>query len=324
MNRLPQKLFSFGRFGHRYPHDIMYNKVTTNRFVSSDNPMFVGRSTSPLLHQQSTSTDEPNGPSGNEDLLSRHGGKIALFGFSFATALIYRWFIGGKNRTDLEEKITEESPLHPYESNDLRIKNTLTVEQLKAFASRSYDEFPDGHAKYTEFIDLFQKHVDCRIREGNVMDRIILNRLENTYPGIDGRHPISFYLVALSNAVYVPVDDRIALLFEIAKLLDRKDYPYSLASGGMDYCYCHQDNVATLVDLLIDARQIPFEKMIRESGKYLPFKEYRKKSASEMIFQGVETLKPPPHKRECLNLDEFTDLLTGNSICVWGECYRKN
>jgi len=312
--------------------------------------MFIDRPRRPLLPNHSipettdntTSGDTPDG----SDFLSNHGGKIALVGFSFAAALVYRWFIGGRNRTDLEEEITLKSPLHPYESNDLRIRNSMTCLQFHDFAKKCREKFPDGLASYDEFVQFFQHQKMYALTDGYVIDRVVLDYLKaSSSRGVMARRtrfPMSFFLVALSNAVNVPPDDRMNMLFEVAKsmTIEELDFSCDLCSGNVkvstgdisriydgddnDRLYCEQGKVEALVGYLVGACQIPYEKMIQESGVYYPFKLYRKKSASEMVTQGIASMKPPPHQIGHLSVDEFSELLASSSVCVWGECYRKS
>ena len=185
--------------------------------------MFINRPTRPLPPIGHTDIRKGVDAPDDTDFLTKHGGKVALFGFSFAAALIYRWFIGGKNRTALEEQITLESPLHPYEANDLRVKNSMTTSQFRIFQAKCNEKFSDGYSTYDEFVLLFQQQCVYEINEGYVIDRTILNFINNTSAGRNGRHPVSFFLVALSNVVTASPDDRIMLLFDIAQHLPYND-----------------------------------------------------------------------------------------------------
>ena len=193
--------------------------------------MFINRPHRPLPHNDhSESGDTIKDASEDSDFLANHGGKIALVGFSFAAALVYRWFKGGKNRTNLEEQITLESPLHPYESNDLRVKNSMTCSQFGNFEAKCRAKFIDGYATYDDFVLFFQQQQQdaYTIKEGYVIDRVILNFVEGSSSQVDtrrhdGRYPISFFLVALSNVVNASPDDRIVLLFDIAKHLSYEE-----------------------------------------------------------------------------------------------------
>lgn len=320
------------------------------RTFSLGNPMFIDRPRRPHIPDHSIPENTASGDAHEEsDFLSNHGGKIALVGFSFAAALVYRWFIGGKNRTDLEEEITLKSPLHPYESNDLRLRNSMTCLQFNEFVTKCREKFPDGLATYDEFVRLFQQQRVCPLNDGYVIDRVILDYVEAKSPcssalARKARFPVSFFLVALSNAVNSPPDNRMGILFDVAKsvteeelnafrqecngnvtkdIIGDKSRPAFDNDNDYDGLYCEQDKVEALVGYLVGACQIPYEKMIQESGVYYPYKLYRRKTASEMVTQGIASLKPSPHQFGHLSVDEFSELLVSSSLCVWGECYRK-
>lgn len=204
-------------------------------------------------------------------------GKVALIGFTFAASLIYRWFIGGKNRTELEEEVALGSPLHPYESNDLRIKNSMTCAQFSALEANCRKQFVDGYSTYEDFVLFLQQQQDtCTIVDGYVIDRTILSAIEHTSSGKTGRHPISFFLVALCNVVNASPDEKIVLMFNIAKHLSSEECTKNEKNGSCDEkdevktydmegenesengsgLYCRQDNVEALVGFLVSSYQV--------------------------------------------------------------------
>ena len=220
--------------------------------------MFINRPAAAPSSRNLRHGEDASDVSHDDDLLSKHGGKIAIFGFSFSAALIYRWFIGGKNRTDLEEKIAEDSPLHPYESNELRSRNSMTCHELRQFAMKCREKFPDGYSTYNEFILFCQQHGLQPMCEGYVLDRVILKYMKNTAAGTCGRHSVDFFLVALSNAVTDAPDNRIELMFDIAKNSGWKvgDNTSPTKNSENGNLYCDQEGVVSLVDMLIDAHQV--------------------------------------------------------------------
>lgn len=265
---------------------------------------------------------------------------MALVGFSFAAALIYRWYVGTCNRSNFEDQLAEESPLHPYESNELRSGNSMTCDQFVELENQCRREFPDGLATYQEFVS-FMKSIDLyKVKGGYLLDRIVLGFIQRE-KGSDvktRRYPISFFLVALTNVIDAAVDDRVELLFHLAKHLSSEERDFlanDVKEGSSNEIqpwesddekelYCSQDNITCMVKLLNDAYQIPYEKKIQESEEYIPFKLFRKKRASEMVSEGLKGLKPAQYKKGFFSIDEFAEVICGPSVCVWGECYRKN
>jgi hypothetical protein len=247
------------------------------RLLSLGNPMFVHRPPRPLppadqLDGGKEDADARTDSSGGADFLTDHGGKIALVGFSFAAALVYRWFKGGRNRTELEEQITLMSPLHPYECNELRVRNSMTCSQFTSFCIKCREKFAsDGLATYDAFVKYFREQNVYKIKDGYLLDRVVLKYLEaisstGEISVHSARLPVSFFLVALSNVVNATPDDRIALLFDVAKgmtkeeLVNNAQCCFDRELGVQDdenlNLYCEQRKVEALVGYLVGAHQV--------------------------------------------------------------------
>jgi hypothetical protein len=68
----------------------------------------------------------------DDDFLSRHGGKVAIVALSVAVGLIYTWFLGTRDRGNVEKAIEHaETILEPYEVLELRHFNRITESQMK-------------------------------------------------------------------------------------------------------------------------------------------------------------------------------------------------
>jgi hypothetical protein len=108
------------------------------------NPMFPQRAVPELDAKTEQGVDAT-------DFLSLHGGKVALAGFGLAIALFWTWYKGGVNRNDLEEKITNEAVIEPYEIQEMRLSNTLSPGDFQTIAANVYATFP-SNVSYKEFI----------------------------------------------------------------------------------------------------------------------------------------------------------------------------
>jgi hypothetical protein len=71
-------------------------------------------------------------PDDDDDFLSRHGGKVAIVALSVAVGLIYTWFLGTRDRGNVEKAIEHaETILEPYEVLELRHFNRITETQMR-------------------------------------------------------------------------------------------------------------------------------------------------------------------------------------------------
>lgn len=95
---------------------------------------------------------DPNEKAGFIDMLSDHGGKVALAVVGGLIALFYSYYASGKDRNRLEENIAEAAMLEPYEIQELRFRNKVDRDTFSAVVLQSKDRFPAGTTTYAEFI----------------------------------------------------------------------------------------------------------------------------------------------------------------------------
>lgn len=95
---------------------------------------------------------DPNEKSGFVDLLSDHGGKIALAVVGGLVALFYTYYASGKDRNRLEDSIADSAKVEPYEIQELRFKNKVDRDAFSAIVHQCKGRFLTGEATYDEFI----------------------------------------------------------------------------------------------------------------------------------------------------------------------------
>lgn len=220
-------------------------------FSSLHSPMFPERA----------KPDIPDTPSDPDSILSNHGGKIALVGFSFAAGLIYRWYMGGRTKIILEEEISQEAPVDPYEINELRAKNAVSREKLVPFIDEILKHYHGSSITYNQFISFYWQYFgndsSVKIENGYMLDRLVLfyvnkykslsNIPENlTVESSNGssnldlnkniKLPIPFYLVMLTLTISKSTEetqnslkykDVFDVLFHIAQYCDTSSYTSS-------------------------------------------------------------------------------------------------
>lgn len=202
----------------------------------------------------------------DDDFLSRHGGKVALVGFSFAMALVYRWFKGGSNKNELEAAIKGSFLVNPVEFSELRHNNSIGIDLYRAIIDDAHTFFPDHYASYADFIAFVQSKLEVAevppLAHAHILDRMILPSIEAgnaqaTSHGIendttnadgkqwrvqmsaDGRLPLHFLLVCFNAAVREKGETRISSLFRIAETISMGEigeFSSELAQRGGGKC----------------------------------------------------------------------------------------
>jgi hypothetical protein len=232
------------------------NRSFQKRYFNLGNPMFPGIRQPEVNYDFSTPPSDKKGGAKEKDesILGGHGGKIALVAFSLAGLMLWSYFKGSKNKSDVEDRVLDLEPLEPYEVHELRYSNPrLSRRVIERIVDRSVaycTAHPEGFDKaggaagdfmmpYGDFIQLCNKVLaeeegDLFINSGFLLDRLVMQRA--TVPadatfGTDGSVsvgkvalravPVSlrYLLVMLTMICAGPVEDRCALLFNIGRWL---------------------------------------------------------------------------------------------------------
>lgn len=152
-----------------------WSKAMFSRHVILATPRFLCKKARFL----STGTSSGKSSAKNDDdfFLSRHGGKVALVGFSFAFLLFYKYYRGTKNKSSLETSIRESQSLEPFEVLEIRDSNTLTLDDFSRLrvAAQSWEYSVDHpwELTYPQFRDAVQASLgkNISIRSGHLFDR---------------------------------------------------------------------------------------------------------------------------------------------------------
>ena len=93
------------------------------------------------------------------DILADHGGKIALVVFGGIVALVYSYYLSGQDRNKIEDKISDEVFVEPYEIQELRYTNNMDVDSYNEISTQVKRAFPSGQATYKEFLKFLKQDV---------------------------------------------------------------------------------------------------------------------------------------------------------------------
>jgi hypothetical protein len=177
-------------------------------------------------------TVDPKKKNASPDFLDNHGGKVILAVISAIGFSIYRWMKGGNNKMKVEDEIAHQSPLHPYESNLLRVANNLSDEEFLQIIQSSRQKYGDGLLSYEEFIQFVKETYPKKLSMTYYLDRIILYYLESTNQSTSSKIPLTIFLIALSNALPSPAQDRSELLFDVALSITPVEMDFFLTSSS--------------------------------------------------------------------------------------------
>lgn len=233
------------------------------------------------------------------DILADHGGKIALAGFLFSAALIYRYVKSGSNRNALEKIMANGAALEPIEVNEIRFANHISAAQYKNLVRSSREFFRHG-CTYVEFIKFSKEHLKSDISAGYLIDRVIyfyINEIKlrsnsesmdkdpnhSNLITLDEILSVDYLLTVMSMSVQATPEERVALLFEMGLREDNLDYPIAANFVPNVPKGISLDDAGLVVRHLVESCQVPPEKRVVETGVNWPVKTYREKTAHEMV-----------------------------------------
>ena len=253
--------------------------ATSRRRFSLHSPMFPQRAMpvtpEPIVNAGSAAAADT-------DFLSRHGGKVALIAISATIGLIYTYVESNNIRSRLEEEITKESAIEPYEINDLRSINSMSSEIFDALVDEWYKSHRDESCTYLEFVNFVKQFLAARglrLCGGHILERVILTRYhlscsissddsnENSehialqkFPS--HRFDVGYLLAALNMVVSEGAPSRSASMFRLARYWDAKTHSSSINKSEDGSISPAQDDVCSfeaataVVNYLCDTWQV--------------------------------------------------------------------
>jgi hypothetical protein len=202
-------------------------RLSAYRFSSLGSPMFPVRTT-PDQDPITRNKDD------NDSFLFKHGSKIATFTFAGLVALIYSYYKSGKNRSQVEDEAALEVIIEPYEIQELRHMNKLSLENYRKVVETCKSKFSTGECTYVEFIKIVSNELgnSFQIKNGYLLDRIVLSFVSKQPSLTDPINkttyllsvllPVNFLLVCLNLTM---VDDATVRIESLHKLLEIKQTP---------------------------------------------------------------------------------------------------
>ncbi len=196
----------------------------------------------------------------NDDIFSRHGGKMLIVFLAGVSGLVGRSFLGTSKSNALREEIEDERVLEPYELEDLRCENNFDPSVFLGIRHRVETEFPDGKAEYPSFVGFVAPLLPKPLVLGHYLDRSVLNL--RAQADAQGLYSTDLLLVGLCNAINTTIPERLHHLWLLTKRM-------STESGGSNDTALEDDqppteadvvsadSVSRLLDLMLQTSQIP-------------------------------------------------------------------
>ncbi len=208
----------------------------------------------------STSSKKDASSAGNDDdIFTRHGGKMLVAFLAGVCGLVGRSFLGTSNSNALKAEIEDERMLEPYELEDLRCENNFDPSVFLEIRRRVETEFPDGKVDYPSFVGFVAPLLPKPLVLGHYLDRSVLNlrAKENVQEGL---YSTDILLVAFCNAINTTLPERLHHLWLLSKRMGSESGGANTLADDqvpIDADVISADSVSRLLDLMLQTSQIP-------------------------------------------------------------------
>jgi hypothetical protein len=246
----------------------------------------------------------------NSNILLDNLGTVFLLSIAGVVVALVRSSFGSSNKNKIRDQIETDAELDPLEIDDLRVANCeLTPDVFRTIMSKLVEDFPQGTAKYEEFVFSTRKTMASlkgdafTIEMGHLLDRGVDAALKKKGKTRSDEISIVFFLTALSLAMDIEtsVSERIRILYNALELNDST---------------VTQKDVIEIVGYLQDTFQLAPDTQVIMAETKFPVQQYKVVFSNEMV-----AWDGPPN--DPIDVQAFADILRSKSVCAWGECYFK-
>lgn len=191
---------------------IKHQYLRCANFSTLGNPMF----------PEKAQPDIPTAKLAGDDnsFLGKHGGKVGLAAFGVAVGLFYTYYKSSQLKTEVEDALTKEATIEPYEMLELRFCNKMPLEVYGKIVDTCLEKFPHGELSYADFIttvsECLLQHSQSSLRSGHILDRLVASH-HLSIGGDSNLLPLSYLLVALNLTLNASGVDRSDSLFVLAQ-----------------------------------------------------------------------------------------------------------
>jgi hypothetical protein len=152
------------------------------------------------------------------------------------------------------------------------------------------------------------------IQLGHLLDRVVLDILQDQGLSSQDPQPIAMWMTILSLALHSPVPERMQALFQVLQATsssNNNDGNTELSNAAVT-----MKDARAMVGYLQSSHQlVPDSQVIATEQKY-PIQKYAKGKPENLFeWDGKET--------DEIDIDAFADVLRSSAVCAWGECYHR-
>lgn len=250
--------------------------------------------------------------SGSSNIFLDNLGTLFLGGIVTVIAWLVRSYLNSQARNRLRDTIEDTAHADPIEIDDLRTANTeLTAEQfIEIYSHVSSHQEP---LRYEEFVFCVREAMARKlgpaftVQLGHLLDRVAASAMDKRGRSlVSDSMPLLFWLTILSMSVSSAPKDRINILFHV--LSENNTKTPSL------------EDVTELVGYLQDSCQLVPDAQVVATSQQYPLQQYAVASPVHLVDRYRVQYKDEEPVIDC---EKFRDMLTSNSICAWGECYKR-
>ncbi len=212
----------------------------------------------------STSSKKDSSSARNdEDIFTRHGGKMLIAFLAGVCGLVGRSFLGTSYSNALKTEIEDERMLEPYEFEDLRCENNFDPSVFLEIRRRVETEFPDGKVDYASFVGFVAPLLPKPLVLGHYLDRSVLNLPANENAQEEGLYSTDMLLVAFCNAINTTIPERLHHLWLLSQRMGSERGGANTLTDDqvpIDTDVISTDSVSRLLDFMLQTSQIPSSK----------------------------------------------------------------
>lgn len=231
--------------------------------LAGGNPMFPQR---PIPEFEENTKNSNTTKSNDESFLARHGGKVGIISLGLAIGLIYTYFQGMWDRNALEDKITANAKIEPYEINELRDRNQLKRKDFQRIAYHIIKlNNNSSRMSYKNFI-LNVESFGYNIRSGHLLDRWMIqylssinsNDIQDWNTEVSKVLLLSLLSLTLESSSEEYPNERIGAIFHLSRAIDKY-----IVQENIDTIFQENDeklvsmaSVTHILDGLIETNQV--------------------------------------------------------------------
>jgi hypothetical protein len=324
----------------------------TKKFASA-----VAAPSSPVAAAAATTTTTTTTANSSSNIFLDNLGTVFLGGILTVIVWLVRSYMNGQTRNQLRDQIEATAHADPIEMDDLRTANTpefnielfleihahvlasssSALQQQEQLESQPPQQL---ELRYDEFVGLVREVMARKlgtaaftVQLGYILDRVAASALERRGKSLvagDDTMPILFWFTLLSLALSSPPKDRIDALYAVLSSENNNGHETTTPAGGGGGVTLSA--VTELVGYLQDTCQLVPDAQVMATTHQYPLQQYDIASPVQLVdryrvqsHSNNKNKEPTTTEEDLDRMDneQLWDMLTSNSICVWGECYKK-